>query len=142
MLELKEWKLLPQTPNELAAQEPCGPWQVKTVLADVPARLARGASQLCRLWWENAGTKKWIPANHWSNGMGLQLIAKFDAHEQIVTLRHDVEPGTRTHFALRIASPAETGVHTLKVFLKSVGPGKLPVPQEEVEICSFPIETY
>jgi hypothetical protein len=141
MTDLKSRGLLPHTPDEIEHQVPRGPWQVKMVLAEVPSRLTKGSSALCRLWWENGGAREWIPADHWTNGNGLQLVVRFAGSMQTVPLRHRVEPRTRTHVAFEIAPPPDAGLHKLQVFLESAGPDTPRDAGEEAEICSFMVET-
>jgi predicted aldo/keto reductase-like oxidoreductase len=142
MIELKEAGALPLTPSEIAQQQPRGPWSAKTILAEIPATWGRGASQLCRVWWENAGDVKWVPANHWTKHTGLNLVAKMGHAQQTVALRHEVEPHTRTHFSFEMTAPREPGCYSLQLFLKSVGAGIhiQHSSDEDLEICSFPVQ--
>ena len=97
MLNLKQNGLLPLTPAESALEQPRGPWRVKLLQTEVPEAMARGQSGTCRLWCENAGEKKWVPASGWTNGRGLVLSARIGGMHQTIFLRHEVEPDTRTH---------------------------------------------
>lgn len=137
MVELKEAGRLPLTPSEIAEQQTRGPWGAKSILADIPATWTRGASQLCRVWWENAGALKWIPANHWTKYTGLNLVAKIGDAQQTVALRHEVEPDTRTHFTFEMTAPREPGCYSLQLFLKSAGVDIQYSSDEDLEICSF-----
>jgi hypothetical protein len=140
MVKLRDDGKLPLTPANIAIQQPKGPWGVKSILAEIPTNWTPGASRLCRLWWENAGSRKWLPVSHWTGGNGISLFVRFGGVQKIVALRHEVEPGTRTHFTFEIEAPAEPGSHSLQLFLKSVGSDNLLFPEEDIEICSFPVD--
>ncbi|WP_438396827.1 aldo/keto reductase [Caballeronia sp. DA-9] len=140
MLDIRKKGLLPLTPAQSALQQPRGPWRVRLFQTEVPDALARGQSRTCRLWCENAGEKKWIPASGWTNGRGLILSARIGGVHQTVPLRHEVEPHTRTHFTFEIKAPAQPGNHHLEVFLRSVGDAISPMPEEDIAICSFPVD--
>ena len=140
MVKLKVEGKLPLTPAEIAMQQPRGPWQVKPILAEIPTTLAPGTSQLCRLWWENSGSRTWVSASHWTDGKGLSLFVRIGNVQQTVALRQEVEPNTRTHFTFEITAPADQGEHSLQLFLKSVGVGSSHFPEEDIEICSFPVD--
>jgi predicted aldo/keto reductase-like oxidoreductase len=138
MLGLRQQGLLPRTPREIAAVAPAGPWQVRLIQEEVPASLAPGARATCRLWWENAGTRTWVATRPLAGAAGLRAEARFGAQRQFIALRHDVEPGTRTHFAFDIVAPPAPADQVLKVYLLSVHG---TTAEEEQPICEFLVGT-
>lgn len=137
MVDLKVKGLLPLTPAELEQQVPRGPWAVKTAFAELPALMKSGDTATCRLWLENAGSIKWLAANRWTKATGLHLIVQGGDSNQSVALRHDVEPGTRTHFSFELVAPEQPGNYQIRIFLKTSG---AQPPGEEQEVCAYPLQ--
>lgn len=138
MLGLRQHDLLPRTPQQSAALAPAGPWQVLRIQDEVPAALSPGARATCRLWWENAGDRTWVATRPLAGEAGLRLDVRYGAQHQFVSLRHNVEPATRTHFVFDIVAPAATSDQVLKVYLSSVNG---PTSEKEQPICEFLVKT-
>ncbi len=120
MLALKEKGLLPEAPAEIEKQAPRGPWGAKIISREIPATLRAGEKAICRLWIENGGKQKWASSLPRTGENGPVLVAEIGKTRQVVYLRHDVEPGTRTHFSFECQAPLEAGHYILEIFVKTL----------------------
>lgn len=138
MSQLKDQNLLALTPTQQEQQRKgSGPWGVKVISAEIPSRMKCGDRAVCRLWCENGGTTNWVPASHWTGGVGLYLCVQVGKRDQTVVLRHLVEPGTRTHFIFELEAPDEAGDCQIQLFLKTAGED---IPEESDEICAYSVQ--
>jgi predicted aldo/keto reductase-like oxidoreductase len=138
MSKLKDQKLLALTPTQQEQQQMgSGPWGVKVISAEIPPSMRCGDRAVCRLWCENGSAKNWVPASHWTGGVGLYLLVQVGERDQTVVLRHVVEPGTRTHFIFEVEAPDQAGDCKIQLFLKTSGQN---VPEEGGEISAYSIQ--
>ncbi|MCP5159251.1 MAG: aldo/keto reductase [Gammaproteobacteria bacterium] len=114
---LRERGLLPETPDQINVQRPRGPWPSKVISRDIPDRLPAGARRTLRLWLENVGPLKWLSLAAAADHRPMTLVIDTGRTRQNVRLRHEVEPGTRTHFSFEFESPDNPGQYTLRFFL-------------------------
>jgi predicted aldo/keto reductase-like oxidoreductase len=136
MSDLRARGRLPRTPAELEREPARGPWGLKLVHAELPSPVAPGSTCRCTLWVENAGPTKWTAPTHWTAGAGIELHAVLGPATRTVALRHEVEPGTRTHFAFELTAPQAAGEHAVRFFLRTVGRRIAP---EDAELWSCPL---
>ena len=118
MLTLREKALLPTPPSQLCqdiGREAIG---VRLVRRDLPTVLHPGQKAVCRLYLHNAGQQTWIESRASGKKGGVALaIFESDKLRQHVPLRHDVEPGARTHFVFELRAPNRPGHYGLGFFL-------------------------
>lgn len=119
MLELRERGLLPRTPLQIAALIPKGPWPVRVIHEEVPREQLLNSVARCSFWLENAGTRTWTATRPLAGPEGLHLAVHYGEHYQRVSLRHDVEPQTRTHFVFEILCSPSPRPQRLLVYLSS-----------------------
>jgi hypothetical protein len=119
MLLLREAGVLPATPaQQQAMAPPPGPFFCRVISQDIPSRLLIGQSAACTLWVHNYGVQTWPAPRPEAPGKGCALAVFIGkAPPQHVPLRHDVEPGTRTHFAFDFRAPEEPGEHSFRAAL-------------------------
>lgn len=112
MLALREEGLLPDTPCQFQEKEATqGTFSVKVVSREIPRTLQSSQVATCRLYVHNEGSHTWIsPRSPVSQDGVVLLVVESGNVVQKVPLRHDVEPGTRTHFAFEIKAPDRTGL--------------------------------
>jgi predicted aldo/keto reductase-like oxidoreductase len=125
MLRLREAGLLPVTLAEQQAMgAPPEPFFCRVISQAVPSSLPKGEASACTLWVHNDGTETWLAPRPESPERGCTLaVFVGGAPPQLVPLRHDVGPGTRTHFAFDIRAPGELGEHSFRAVLApSIGP--------------------
>lgn len=118
MLMLRKKGLLPATPEQLDRNVIKGAFPVKIIRSQVPQVLKAGHRGVCRFWLHNLGARKWraSPGQKIGKMDGLAVYIQ-DRLVQQVPLRHDVKPGSRTHFAFEIEAPPKKGHYRLRVFL-------------------------
>ena len=118
MLKLREKALLPTPPSQLYQDIGPQPIGVNLVSRDIPTVLHPGQKATCRLYFHNAGTQTWIASRTFGKNGGVVLaIFESDKLRQHVPLRHDVEPGARTHFVFELSAPNHPGYYQLGFFL-------------------------
>jgi predicted aldo/keto reductase-like oxidoreductase len=117
MLALREEGLLPETPAEIQKQAPRGNWPAKIISREIPSTLRAGQTAVLRLWVENAGTRNWEASLPRAGGNGLVLVMTLGQRREEVRLRHEVEPGTRTHFSFEVKAPRQAGRYPIQFFL-------------------------
>jgi len=118
MLTLKEKALLPTPPSLLGQDITRQAIGVKLVRRDIPTILHLGQKAVCRLYLHNAGQQTWIASRTSGKNRGVVLaIFESDKLRQNVPLRHDVEPGARTHFVFELSAPNHPGHYQLGFFL-------------------------
>ncbi len=137
MLALRKEGLLPVPPAAIAKQAPRGAWQARVISRELPSALGAGQTAVVRLWVENAGTRNWEASLPRAGGNGLVLVMDLDQMRQKVHLRHDVEPGTRTHFSFEMTGPQQTGRYQLAFSLTRLADD---VSQEGETILQCPLE--
>jgi predicted aldo/keto reductase-like oxidoreductase len=137
MLALRDAGLLPETPAQIARQAPRGAWAVKIISREIPSAMGIGEKAIVRLWLENSGSRNWPPSLRRPGENGLVLVTRLGGQRQETRLRHEVEPGTRTHFSLEVTAPARAGRYELEFFLASPESGDLG---ETDAILRSPIE--
>jgi predicted aldo/keto reductase-like oxidoreductase len=93
MVSLREQGLLPVTPNQLQRNLIRGTFTVQVLSREVPLHIKRGRVGVVRLYVHNAGKQTWTPSSV------VLAVAEAGKLRQQIRLRHEVEPGTRTHFA-------------------------------------------
>jgi predicted aldo/keto reductase-like oxidoreductase len=126
MVALREQGLLPATPQQLQDNLIKGDFTVQVVSREVPPHLNRGQVGIVRLYVHNAGEETWTPSS-----MVLAVVEAGKLDQQI-RLRHDVEPGMRTHFAFELKSFQMAGEHTLHFCLMSPSEGIISADATEI----------
>jgi len=121
MLRLRDAGLLPETPAQIERQAPRGTWAVKVIGKEVPSAIGVGQTAIVRLWVENAGTRNWAPSLRHPGDGALALVMRLGGARQEVRLRHEVEPGTRTHFSFEVRAPLVAGQYEMAFFLTGLG---------------------
>ena len=58
---------------------------------------------------------------------------------EYVHLRHDVEPGTRTHFSFEVKAPKQAGRYQMRFFLTTLD-HEAPEETEAILVCPFEVE--
>jgi hypothetical protein len=95
---------------------------------------------MLRLWLENAGTRNWKASLPRVGGTGLVLVMELGHMREEVRLRHDVEPGTRTHFTFEVKAPKQAGRYQMKFFLTTLE-HDAPDETEAILVCPFEVES-
>jgi predicted aldo/keto reductase-like oxidoreductase len=139
MLALREGGVLPEIPAELEKQVPRGAWPAKIVSREIPSALGAGQTAMLRLWVENAGMQKWKASLPRIGGNGLVLVMELGHVREHVHLRHDVEPGTRTHFSFEVKAPKQAGRYQMRFFLTTLD-HEAPEETEAILVCPFEVE--
>ena len=119
MVSLREQGLLPATPEQLQNHRVEGAFPAQVVSYYLPASLQRGQGGVCRVYVHNAGTQTWMTSR-----VVLAVLAAGKLEQQ-VRLRHDVPPGTRTHFIFTITTGRNSGDSLLQFLLMSPSTGAI-----------------
>jgi predicted aldo/keto reductase-like oxidoreductase len=135
MLALRAQGVLPEPPPESGDHRPPRPFAAALVTREIPRRLRPGQRETCRLWVENRGTGIWRAPGA-QDGVVLDVELR-GAPRCAVPLRHDVEPGTRTHFAFEVEAPAGPGPWRLGLALRA--PRRSWFTREVVELAQLDI---
>jgi predicted aldo/keto reductase-like oxidoreductase len=120
MSALREKGLLPETPAEIQKQRPRGAWQAKIISREIPSALRAGETAVLRLWVENAGARTWEASLPRVGRNGLVLVVQLGHMREEVRLRHEVEPGTRTHFSVEVKAPPRAGRYQIALSLTTL----------------------
>lgn len=138
MLALREEGLLPETPAEIQKQAPRGAWPAKIISREIPSRLRAGQTAIIRLWVENAGARTWEASLPRVGGKGLVLVMELGHMREEVRLRHEVEPGTRTHFSVEVQAPRQAGRYHIAFSLTTLNSDD-PGQTEAILVCPLEI---
>jgi hypothetical protein len=139
MLALRDEGLLPETPAEIQRQVPRGAWSAKIIRREIPSTLRAGQRAILRLWVENAGTRKWEPSLPRAGRKGLVLVMELGQMREEVRLRHEVEPGTRTHFSVEVKAPRRTGRYHIAFSLTTLT-DEGPRERQAILICPLDVK--
>ena len=134
MLSLRDRGFLAATPSQLQEGLINGPSTVQVVSRDIPKRLHRGHTAVCRLHVHNAGEKTWTPSS-----VVLAVVEAGKLRQQI-PLRHAVEPGTRTHFTFVLTALQRAGDCTLQCFLMSPTDGVIADDATEILTSTLSVD--
>lgn len=125
MSKLRDQGLISYTYDMQKVNTISGRYVVNIIRSIVPSSLKAGEKSVCRLWLQNSGIIKWNSSNFRDKNNIISLSVYIDKHfKRKVPLRHDVEPGQRTHFAFEINAPKKRGIYKIKFYLTSRFDGK------------------
>ena len=120
MLERRADGVLPDPPAALGARTTGEPFAAAVVTRELPRRLSRGERATARLYVQNVGSETWRAPRPRERRPGVGLdVTLAGRPTRTIPLRHDVEPGTRTHFVFELQAPGRPGRHTLRLVLRS-----------------------
>jgi predicted aldo/keto reductase-like oxidoreductase len=112
--------VLPEPPAALGARTTDAPFAGALVTRELPGRLSPGERVVGRLYVQNVGAATWLAPRPRERRPGVGLdVWLGDRSTPTIPLRHDVEPGTRTHFAFELEAPARPGRYTLRLVLRA-----------------------
>ena len=117
MLARREEELLPEPPAPLGVCTTSEPFAGAVVTREVPRRLRARETAICRLYVQNLGSEAWRAHGPRARRPGVRLEAALGGWACTTPLRHDVEPGTRTHFVFEVEAPRRPGRYTLRFAL-------------------------
>lgn len=123
MLQWRDAGLLAASPAQLPAQFHDGGLPFRLVRSELPRALALGERGTGTLWIENAGSVTW-KAKPGEAAVALS-VQRNGAGSIRVPIRHDVEPGVRTHFVFDIGSHDDPGAYTYSFVLTNTDSGGL-----------------
>jgi hypothetical protein len=133
MVRLRRAGVLPLTPAEQSGNSECASPYCRLVRKELPDTARAGELWRGVLWLQNDGATPWRPpvASSPAQGSYLRVSSADASHEEMrVPVRHDVEPGTRTHFAFTFRTPLQPGKMVLQFELVS-GTQKTIILQHE-----------
>jgi predicted aldo/keto reductase-like oxidoreductase len=112
--------LLPEPAVPLGQAPSARPFDVSVITREIPRALGPGERAACRLYVQNVGRDTWRPPRPRDGVPGVELAVRATgAPARVIAVRHDVEPGTRTHFAFEIEPPASGGTLSLRLVLRA-----------------------
>lgn len=135
MVNLRATGMLPITPAQQHADgPPPAPFFCRVISRMFPPIVAAGESIDGALWVQNEGPVTWRKPRPPSDGCTLALYVGNEL-QQVVPLRHDAEPGTRTHFAIGLRAPRLPGDYPVRaVMISGAEPGR---DEESAEVFSW-----
>ena len=113
----REEGVLPDSPAPLGEHGRERAFAAVVVTREIPRRLDTGERVVCRLYVQNVGGETWSVTRR-ADARAVELAVAFGGRSRAVAVRHDVPPGTRTHFAFEIEAPARPGTSTLRLDLR------------------------
>jgi predicted aldo/keto reductase-like oxidoreductase len=120
MLARREEGVLPEPPAPLGARTRSEAFAGAVVTREIPRRLRPRQREICRIYVQNVGAQTWTAPRPREGRPGVLLeVSLTGGSSWTVPLRHDVEPGTRTHFAFEVEAPSRPGRYTLRLILRS-----------------------
>ena len=135
MLGLRERGLLPATPNELLRNFSRDSRPATVVSKEIPTALCAGQRAMCRLYLENSGRETWLAVGE--GAVQKRVVLEVSCAGEVlrhVPVRHNVEPGCRTHFAFEVEAPKHIGTYLLRFALML--PREAPIGAETTEILT------
>jgi predicted aldo/keto reductase-like oxidoreductase len=119
--QMRAWRdegILPVTPAQFPQELRNGPFPLRVIRREIPLSLGSGEVGTGLFWIENAGRTAWREGTRTpdSAAMALSIMESGETRTQ-VPLRHDVEPGTRTHVVFEIGGHGRCGYYNYSFFL-------------------------
>ncbi len=112
--------VLPEGTAVLGSHPSAEVFAAHVVMREIPQRLSAGQPMCGGVWVQNVGAETWKAPRPNEGTAGIELdVYMSSALVTSVPLRHDVEPGTRTHFAFMIDAPDSSGSAELQLLLRA-----------------------
>jgi predicted aldo/keto reductase-like oxidoreductase len=138
MLARREEGVLPDPPAPLGDRTGSEAFAGALVTREIPRRMHPGQKEVCRLYLQNLGSETWVAPRPGEGKPGVLLDVSLRGRPPLtIALRHDVEPGTRTHFAFELEAPARPGRYPLRLVLRS--PRRRWFSRETIELARLEI---
>jgi hypothetical protein len=135
MLARREEGVLPDPPAPLGTRTRSEAFAGALVTREIPRRVRPRQREVCRLYVQNLGSETWPAPRRRERVPGVLLDVSLSGQPRLtIPLRHDVEPGTRTHFAFQLEAPARPGRYQLRLALRS--PRRRWFARETVELAT------
>lgn len=118
MLVLRGKGFLPVTFEQQQRNLVTGHFTTQIIRSEIPGKLKPGGKSACRIWLQNSSSRRWVSHHTQKNEVPIILAVYIRKKlSKQVPLRHDVEPGERTHFSFEIDAPKKIGEYEMLFYL-------------------------
>jgi predicted aldo/keto reductase-like oxidoreductase len=113
--------VLPEPNCELGKADKSEVFAASLITREIPRALRSGESTVCRIYVQNVGREVWAAARGIEGAARIELAVFMDGSlQQAVSVRHNVEPGARTHFSFAISAPEKGASISLNLVLRAI----------------------